>query len=138
MCLVETLDDRITKFKDEIDKWETSILRSPNVDFGVLEKILGLGVDELNQLDASRAASYAYLLSQYAMAVQYETNRLRAFLGWARKVMPTTYDTEARHDKTRLSRMVTSAEYKVEKTIDLSRRIDSMSYAMQLIAKTRS
>jgi hypothetical protein len=134
---MECLDDRITKFKDEIEKWEASILRSPNVDFGVLEKILGLGVDELNRLDASRA-SYAYLLSQYAMAVQYETNRLRAFLGWARKVMPTTYDTEARHDKTRLSRMVTSAEYKVEKTIDLSRRIDSMSYAMQLIAKTRS
>jgi len=130
---METLDERITNFKAEIDKWETSILRSPNVDFGVLEKILGLGVDELNQLDASRAASYAYLLSQYGMTVQYETNRLRAFLGWARKIMPTTYMT----DKTRLSKMMTSAEYKVEKTTDLSRRIDSMSYAMQLIAKTR-
>ena len=131
---MESLNERIQHFKGEIDRWAETILRTPNVDFAVLEQILNLGADELNGLDASRAASFAYLLSQYALSVQHETNRQRAFLGWARKIRPHTLN----EDRNRLIGMTMATDYRIERLADVGRRIESMSYAMQLVAKTRA
>jgi len=123
----ERYDARLKKWEDFLGLPATEPQRT-EVDF-----ILNIKMSEIKQIPTMQLSEYAFMLMQYALFLQQQSNRCTTFLEWIKNVLP----------KLRGDCVVKATSFKREiemryaRVAYLARRIETVAQAINNICRVR-